>query len=133
MFYNGVEDEPEERELRLSDSFVNSYACDKKPCLEVIVQLLNINYGCNRELMQKCQKLMEYSRFISLVRETSDSLITEYRKGMKVISKKEVFAEGVSLTINEAIRNNILKDILSNNMAEVTDMLLTEFDEKAYI
>ena len=133
VFYNGVEDEPEERELRLSDSFVNSYACDKKPCLEVIVQLLNINYGCNRELMQKCQKLMEYSKFISLVRETSDSLITEYRKGMKAISKKEVFAEAVSLAINEAIRNNILKDILSNNMAEVTDMLLTEFDEKAYI
>ena len=26
-----------------------------------------------------------------------------------------------------------LKDILSKNMAEVTDMLLTEFDEKAYI
>ncbi len=31
------------------------------------------------------------------------------------------------------IRDNVLKDILSKNMAEVTDMLLTEFDEKAYI
>ena len=31
------------------------------------------------------------------------------------------------------IRDNVLKDILSKNMAEVTDMLLTEFDEMAYI
>ena len=31
------------------------------------------------------------------------------------------------------IRDNVLKDILSKNMAEVTDMLLTEFDEKAYM
>ena len=31
------------------------------------------------------------------------------------------------------IRDNVLKDIISKNMAEVTDMLLTEFDEKAYI
>ena len=31
------------------------------------------------------------------------------------------------------IRDYVLKDILSKNMAEVTDMLLTEFDEKAYI
>ena len=31
------------------------------------------------------------------------------------------------------IRDNVLKDILSKNMAEVTDMLLTKFDEKAYI
>ena len=31
------------------------------------------------------------------------------------------------------ICDNVLKDILSKNMAEVTDMLLTEFDEKAYI
>ena len=47
--------------------------------------------------------------------------------------KKEIFAEAVALAIDEAIRDNVLKDILSKNMAEVTDMLLTEFDEKAYI
>ena len=37
------------------------------------------------------------------------------------------------LAIEEAIRNNILKEILRNNKAEVTNMLLTEFDEKDYI
>ena len=95
--------------------------------------MLNINYGCNRELMEKCQKLMEYSKFIALVREKSVQLAEVYRKAMKAVNKKEIFAEAVELAINEAIRDNVLKDILSKNKAEVTDMLLTEFDEKAYI
>ena len=74
VFYNGTEEQPEEQELRLSDSFVQvpekeglkdtaGTEADKtnKPSVEVVVQLLNINYGCNQELMEKCQKLMEYS------------------------------------------------------------------------
>lgn len=142
VFYNGTE----EQELRLSDSFVQvpegeslkdtaGTEADKtdKPSVEVVVQLLNINYGCNQELMEKCQKLMEYSKFIALVRVKSDMLTEKYKKEMKSVNKKEIFAEAVALAIDEAIRDNVLKDILSKNMAEVTDMLLTEFDEKAYI
>ena len=83
--------------------------------------------------MEKCQKLMEYSRFIALVRVKSDMLTEKYKKEMKSVNKKEIFAEAVALAIDEAIRDNVLNDILSKNMAEVTDMLLTEFDEKAYI
>ena len=104
-----------------------------KPSVEVTVQLLNINYGCNQELLEKCQKLMEYSKFVALVRVKSDMLTEKYKKEMKSVNKKEIFAEAVALAIDEAIRDNVLKDILSKNMAEVTDMLLTEFDEKAYI
>ena len=146
VFYNGTEEQPEEQELRLSDSFVQvpegeslkdtaGTEADKtnKPSVEVVVQLLNINYGCNQELMEKCQKLMEYSKFVALVRVKSDMLTEKYKKEMKSVNKKEIFAEAVALAIDEAIRDNVLKDILSKNMAEVTDMLLTEFDEKAYI
>ncbi len=157
VFYNGTDDEPEEQELRLSDSFdvlhdnenlngtvntaisknmdkVNScIEYHKKPCVEVVVQMLNINYGCNRTLMEKCQKLMEYSQFVALVRQKCDIITDKYRKELQPFNRKDVFAEAVSLAINEAIRNNVLKDILSKNMVEVTDMLLTEFDEKAYI
>ena len=157
VFYNGTDEEPEEQELRLSKAFTILFeeknAADiestdtidsednqkspktpkKKPSVEVVVQMLNINYGCNRELMEKCQKLMEYSKFIALVREKSGQLAEAYREEMKAVNKKEIFAEAVELAINEAIRDNVLKDILSKNKAEVTDMLLTEFDEKAYI
>ncbi len=155
VFYNGTEDESEKQELRLSDSYArpsykngiidmkigmgnadninNAGESGDNPSVEVIVKMLNINYGCNRRLMEKCQKLMEYSKFIALVRVKSDDLTEKYKKEMRAINKKEIFAEAVSLAINEAIRDNVLKDILSKNKAEVTDMLLTEFDEKAYI
>lgn len=136
VFYNGTEGEPEEQELRLLDSFVQVPEGEartgivveeaNKPSVEVTVQLLNINYGCNKQLM-------EYSKFIALVRVKSDMLTEKYKKEMKSVNKKEIFAEAVALAIDEAIRDNVLKDILSKNMAEVTDMLLTEFDEKAYI
>mgnify|MGYP005947279463 CR=1 FL=1 len=152
VFYNGTDEEPEEQELKLSKAFTilfeeknvadtidsednqnSAKTPKKKPSVEVVVQMLNINYGCNRELMEKCQKLMEYSKFIALVREKSGQLAEAYREEMKAVNKKEIFAEAVELAINEAIRDNVLKDILSKNKVEVTDMLLTEFDEKAYI
>ena len=76
---------------------------------------------------------MEYSQLIALIRKHYDELVEKYAKLGIHKSKKEIFAEAVSLAIEEAIRNNILKEILRNNKAEVTNMLLTEFDEKDYI
>ena len=134
VFYNGRDGEPERRVMPLSDSYMtNDSNKGQKPCLELEALLVNINYGCNKELMNKCQKLMEYSQLIALIRKHYDELVEKYAKLGIHKSRKEIFAEAVSLAIEEAIRNNILKEILRNNKAEVTNMLLTEFDEKDYI
>ena len=134
VFYNGKDGEPERRIMRLSDSYiVNASNKDQKSCLDLEALLININYGCNKELMNKCQKLMEYSQLVALIRKHYDELVEKYAKLGIHKSRKEIFAEAVSLAIEEAIRNNILKEILRNNKAEVTNMLLTEFDEKDYI
>ena len=134
VFYNGRDGEPERRVMPLSDSYkTNDSNKGQEPCLELKALLININYGCNKELMNKCQKLMEYSQLIALIRKHYDELVEKYAKLGIHKSKKEIFAEAVSLAIEEAIRNNILKEILRNNKAEVTNMLLTEFDEKDYI
>ena len=134
VFYNGRDGEPERRVMPLSDSYMtNDSNKDQEPCLELKALLININYGCNKEIMNKCQKLMEYSQLIALIRKHYDELVEKYAKLGIHKSKKEIFAEAVSLAIEEAIRNNILKEILRNNKAEVTNMLLTEFDEKDYI
>ena len=134
VFYNGKDGEPERRVMPLSDSYMtNDSNKDQEPCLELKALLININYGCNKEIMNKCQKLMEYSQLIALIRKHYDELVEKYAKLGIHKSKKEIFAEAVSLAIEEAIRNNILKEILRNNKAEVTNMLLTEFDEKDYI
>ena len=68
-----------------------------------------------------------------MIRKHYNELVEKYAELGIHKSKKEIFAEAVSLAIEEAIRNNILKEILRNNKAEVTNMLLTEFDEKDYI
>ena len=134
VFYNGRDGEPERRVMPLSDSYMtNDSNKGQKPCLELEALLININYGCNKELMNKCQKLMEYSQLIALIRKNDDDLVKKYAELGIHKSRKEIFAEAVSLAIEEAIRNNILKEILRNNKAEVTNMLLTEFDEKDYI
>ena len=134
VFYNGRDGEPERRVMPLSDSYMtNDSNKGQKSCLELEALLVNINYGCNKELMNKCQKLMEYSQLIALIRKHYDELVEKYAKLGIHKSRKEIFAEAVSLAIEEAIRNNILKEILRNNKAEVTNMLLTEFDEKDYI
>ena len=134
VFYNGRDGEPERRVMPLSDSYkTNDSNKGQEPCLELKALLININYGCNKELMNKCQKLMEYSQLIALIRKHYDELVEKYAKLGIHKSRKEIFAEAVSLAIEEAIRNNILKEILRNNKAEVTNMLLTEFDEKDYI
>ena len=134
VFYNGEKDETEKSVQRLADLFVRNEANqNQKPCLDVEVLLLNINYGCNKEIMNKCQKLMEYSKLIAMIRGKTADLAKKYSQDSIEKSKKEIFTEAVSLAIEEAISNNILRETLIKNKAEVTDMLLTEFDEKDYI
>ena len=46
VFYNGTEEYPVEKELRLSDAFIlpdNKYSKDKKISLEILVKVININ------------------------------------------------------------------------------------------
>lgn len=57
VLYNGRETQPERREFRLSDSFPKK---QKGINLELVVVQLNINSGCNVELVQNCQTLVEY-------------------------------------------------------------------------
>ena len=55
VFYNGLKKEPERRILRLSDSFEGGQ--DEEAALECTAIMLNINYGYNQKLMEKCQTL----------------------------------------------------------------------------
>ena len=67
VFYNGLKKEPERKILRLSDSFEGGQ--DEEAALECTAIVLNINYGYNQELMEKCQTLHDYSYFVETVRQ----------------------------------------------------------------
>ena len=64
--YNGMKEMPEEQTLRLSDAFENKRA---EADVELTVRMLNINYGHNKLLMEKCRILEEYSKLAAVMRE----------------------------------------------------------------
>lgn len=117
VFYNGTKDEPERQELKLSDLFIQT-GKEKVPALECTAVVLNINYGHNRALMEKCKTLKEYSQFIATIRKHT-------AEGIE-------FEVAVEKAVDECVENGILSEILRKNRAEVIDMILTEYDEEEF-
>lgn len=115
VFYNGGGMKTDNLMLYLSDSFPTGRGSG---CLECTCEVLNINRGYNRALMDKCHRLWEYSEFSSEIEEN-------IRKGMR----RE---EAVHTAIDTCIEKGILRDILIKQKAEVLNMILTEYDEKKH-
>ena len=117
VFYNGLKKEPERRILRLSDSFEGGQ--DEEAALECTAIMLNINYGYNQKLMEKCQTLHDYSYFVENVRQ-----------GVRVGKTLE---EAVDEAISKSLKEGVLKDLLKKNRAEVRNVVLTEYNEEQHI
>ena len=80
--------------------------------------MININAGHNREIMEKCKVLEEYSIFIQRVKE--------YNKTTKNLT------EAVNRAVDDCIEDGILRDVLEKQKKEVVDVVLTEFDEEKF-
>ena len=104
--------------MNLYDPLPPGQSAGRTPCLECTAFMLNINYGHNRELMEKCRRLEEYAIFIGTVRENLDS-------GMEL-------DEAVTQAVDECMRKNVLKDILTEQKAEVIHMILETFDQELH-
>ena len=115
VFYNGGGMQTDNLMLYLSDSFPTGRGSG---CLECTCEVLNINRGYNRALMEKCHRLWEYSEFSSEIEEN-------IKKGM-------YRDEAVHTAIDTCIEKGILEDILIKQKAEVLHMILTEYDEKKH-
>ena len=117
VFYNGTANMPDRKELRLSDAFQQP---TEQPDIEVVAHMLNINYGHNKELMERCRKLKEYAQFIDIIRH--------YLKENEHWSNEQA----ISKAIDDCIQNNILRDILQKERLRVMASILSEFDEVGY-
>ncbi len=115
VFYNGIADTPDEYELRLSSAFSNQ---DVEPAVEVVVKVININYGHNEYLMQGCGMLSQYAQFVAVTREYANRY-----------NNRE---EAMNAAIEYCIAHGILEDILRKHRSQVLGSLLEEFDEKKY-
>ena len=103
--------------MKLSSLFIES-GKDKNPALVCTALVLNVNYGHNKELMERCKTLKEYAQFIAIIRRN-------LAEGMK-------HQEAVEQAIDECILNDILAEILRKNRSEIVDSILTEWDENEY-
>lgn len=117
VFYNGTDSQPDRTVLRLSDLFEKGGE-GRTPALECTTVMLNINYGHNRELMEKCRRLKEYAIFVDRVRKNMET--------------KKSLEEAIMQTIDDCIRDEILRDILIQQKAEVVQMILETFDKESY-
>ncbi len=114
VFYNGLEEQPEFRVMKLSDSYVKKA---RQYALEVVVEQYNINPGYNEELQEKCPKLMQYMEYVTRVRK--------YNKTMSL-------EQAVNKAVDECIKEGILRDFLLENKAEVVSMSIFEYDEEKH-
>ena len=110
IFYNGLERQEEEFTQYLSDSFEGNNGC-----MELTVKTLNINYGYNREFLEKSPTLNGYARFVAMIRTNLENMNLQ---------------EAVEKTVDECIRQNILKDFLLEQKSEVVTMSIYEYNEE---
>ncbi len=97
VFYNGTEEQPERKILRLSECF---YHRTDEVNLELVVLQLNINPGYNGELLSKCRSLHDYMQYVDRIRRYGSQML---------------FEEAVEKAVSDCIREGILKEFLTAN------------------
>ena len=87
---------------------------------EWTAKMININTGNNNSLISKCKVLKEYVILTTRMRE----YISKYS------GKDFSDEEAVKMAVDECINENVLREFLLENKAEVVKMFLTEYNEK---
>ena len=110
VLYNGSEEYPDYKELKLSNSFeVKGKPC----CLELVAKVYNINKGRNVEMANRSPVLSGYEEFIAE--------FTENRKTM-------LRHEAVRQAIKTCKERNILLSFFEEHTSEIENMLFGEWD-----
>jgi hypothetical protein len=114
VIYNGAEEMPARSSQRLSDSYPQvSEGFKGLGGLELEVEVLNINDGRNKEIVNACKLLSEYSIFTDALRR--------YGATMN-------HTAAVIRTVDECIERGVLKAFLQKHRKELVNMLVKEWD-----
>ena len=116
ILYNGKKDIGDEEVIKLSDSYMKN---EHPGEMEWTAHLININYGKNKKLLNKCKILEEYAILIDTIR--------------KNIAAGESQNDAISHAVEGCIEKGVLKDFLIAHKAEVIGMILTEWNEEKYL
>ena len=109
VLYDGNEDEPLLRKMRLSDAFDGD-----SDSLELVVSVFNINFGLSQPLLQKCPYLSDYSTLVGKVKE-----------GIRLgLSRRDAIRRAVKFCLD----NGIMGNYLIEHSEEVFNMLALEWN-----
>ncbi|XME02184.1 hypothetical protein QYZ88_016140 [Lachnospiraceae bacterium C1.1] len=114
VFYNGSKNTEDELYLKLSSSFPQGAESD----IEVRVRMINVNYGKNPELLEKCKPLGEYAWLVDRIRKIQ----SDRNAGNPIES-------AIDRAIKEIPEDFVLRPFLMVHRSEVKGMLLTEYNE----
>ena len=115
IFYNGSQEQPDRKILRLSDAYCVK---EEHPALELTAVMLNINRGHNEKLKGMCKSLKDYSEYTARVREYAQVKPVE---------------EAVEQAISECIQEGIMAEFLKQNRAEAKQVSIYEYDEEKHM
>jgi len=110
VLYNGKEEFPDYKEMRLSDSFeIKTETC----FLELVAKVYNINKGRNAEMASRSPTLDGYETFIAEIKSNLGSMN---------------LAEAIRLAIKTCLSKNILVSFLKEHGSEVENMIFGEWN-----
>lgn len=112
VFYNGDEEQPEQYELKLSDAFEHPMEI---PEIELTCRVYNINYGKNKELLDRCSFLKEYMTFVDYVRQNHKE------------AGYENLEHAIEMAIDRCIEENVLRKFLMEHRTEVVKVVKLDY------
>ncbi|MDE6314497.1 MAG: hypothetical protein K2M46_12950 [Lachnospiraceae bacterium] len=113
VFYNGSGHHEDEEILRLSDAFERK---EDGEGYEWTARMLNINYGKNKKLMERCKALRDYAIF-------TDKVKKYLKQGMNT-------EQAINRAVEECIKEDVMSEFLIAHRAEVVDVCITEYNEE---
>lgn len=133
VFYNGTKEEVDKRVFRLSEAFENG-----EGCLECEATVLNINYGHNHELLEKCKRLEECiakgilkdilekqkAEVVSLVLTTFNREL--YERNLKKDAHEAGYSEGKNAGAQEHLEFQVKKKL---DKGKSVDEIIYELEE----
>ena len=116
-FYNGDKNQPDRTLLSLTD-LLGENADPSESDIQINVHMFNINFDRNRELLDKCRALLDYSMFVQGVR----NFIIKHE-----LTYEDNLAPAIIYALDHLPEESVIKPILLSNKSEVIDMCITEY------
>jgi hypothetical protein len=104
------------KHLRLSDAFLEN---PRENSVEIIVNLVNLNYNVDTEILKRSPTLLGYSKLLCYIRE-------------ELASNGGDLKAAIDCAVKQCIDGGFIVDFLRNHSREVTGMLFEEISTEEF-